>query len=343
MHNIARPLVCGVFLGLALWLPAAAAESPTIRQIQDRNVVRCGINSYAGYGLRGPDGRWQGFMVDFCRATAAAVLGNKDLFEVIPIEASSRFAALRGGQIDVLYDGTTKTLERDLMKGFSFGPIYLYDGQGFLAHQGLGITTVAEAAGLKVCVVDGTTSLFNLQEYLGRTGIALEPLVLKSDQGAWEAFARHRCDLISNDRNGLMARRGALGNDAERMVLLADIISREPLAPLMRSDDEEWRKLVFWLVQGLVLAEDLGITRAGVVDGWATVTNAESAVLLGQTEDYAEALGVQPGWMRRAIAAVGNYGEIFARHLGADSAIGMQRGPNALWRNGGLMYAPVVR
>lgn len=322
---------------------ASAAGASVIEEVQARNILRCGSNTYEGYAVLGPDGRWKGFMVDFCRATAAAVLGNPDLVEIVPVEANSRFKALQDGVIDVLFDGATVTLGRATELTFSFGPIYLYDGQGFLAHSDLGISQVSDAAGMTVCVIDNTTSLTNLQAYIAKTGLALKPVILKSDQGAWEAFTRHRCDLVTNDRAGLVARRGALGGDTSRITVLPDIISREPLAPLVRDGDKQWLMLITWLVHGLVAAEDQGITQAAVRDGWAKPLNDESAVLLGVEDDHAAALGVRPGWAARAVGAVGNYGEVFERNLGQGSPMKLPRGANALWHDGGLMFGPVFR
>lgn len=324
--------------------PLGSPRPPSaIDDMVARNSVRCGINTYAGYGHQQADGRWHGFMVDMCRAIAAAVLGDATLVDIVPIEAQTRFDALRKGQIDVLTDGTTVTLERDTFEGFDFPRVFLYDGQGFMAHADAGIADLKQAGDARICVIAGTTTLANLEEYLHRTKLPLQPIVLQSDEGAWTAFARRRCDLITNDRIGLLVRAARLTPDGSRDFMpLPEVISKEPLSPAIRGGDPRLFTLVDWLIAGLLTAEEEGIT-AGTIDTFADTERTDALVILGRTDDRAASLGVAPGWLARAVRQVGNYGEIYERNFGAGSPFRIPRGLNALWNQGGLMYSPPLR
>ncbi len=320
-----------------------APSSPTLEAIRERNSVRCAVQAaYGGYATLGTDGVWRGFMVDYCRAIAAAVLGNADLAEILHTESSLRFQVVSGRQADILLSGTTVTMGRATAMGFSFPGIYLYDGQGFVTHRETGITALSSAGTASICAIANTTSIQNLREYINRTGSKLTLIESSSDEGAWSNFLKRRCDLYTNDRLGLRVRVGTSPQGPSAYVLLPDIISREPLGPMVRGDDPVFHSLIQWLLNGLIAAEEFGVTRATVATLQAG-NNHDLSVLLGTGEDYAATFGVAPGWLHRAIAAVGNAGEIYDRNLGALSPLKIDRGLNDLWTRGGLMYPLPLR
>lgn len=324
-------------------LPDASHPPSAIDQMVAHNGVRCGVNTYSGFGQQQADGRWHGFMVDICRAIAAAVLGDAERIEIVPVEAQTRFDALRTGQIDVLTDGTTVTLGRDATRDLEFPRVYLYDGQGFMAHADSGITDLKKAEDARICVIAGTTTRANLDEYLKRTKLPLRPVVLQSDEGAWTSFARRRCDIITNDRIGLLVRAARLAPDGSQdFRLLPEVISKEPLAPTIRSGDPRLFTLLNWLIAGLLAAEEDGIT-AATIDTYTDTEQADVLVLQGRRDDRAAHLGIAPGWLARAVRQVGNYGEIYERNFGDGSPFHIPRGLNALWTQGGLMYPPPLR
>lgn len=337
-------LVCA-----AVAAPAASARaetltaSPTLEAIKSRNSVRCAVQAaYGGYATLGTDGVWRGFMVDYCRAIAAAVLGNPDLTEILHTESSLRFQVVAEREADVLLSGTTVTLGRSTAMGFSFPGIYLYDGQGFITHRETGITSLATISAASVCVIANTTTIQNLRDYITRSGAKLTLVESSSDEGAWSNFLKRRCDLYTNDRLGLRVRAGSTPDGGQPFVLLPDIISREPLGPMVRSDDPVFATLIQWLLNSLIAAEDLGVTKDTAGTRQAT-QNHDLGVILGTQEDYASHFGIAPGWIHRAVLAVGNAGEIYDRNLGIGSPLQVERGLNDLWSRGGLMYPLPLR
>lgn len=320
-----------------------SAASPTLDAIKSRNSVRCAVQAaYGGYAALGTDGVWRGFMVDYCRAIAAAILGDPELTEILHTESSLRFQVVAERQADVLLSGTTVTLGRSTAMGFAFPGVYLYDGQGFITHRESGITALATITQASVCVIANTTTIQNLRDYISRSGAKLTLVESSSDEGAWSNFLKRRCDLYTNDRLGLRVRAGSSPGGESAFVLLPDIISREPLGPMVRNDDPVFASLLQWLLNGLIAAEDMGVTKATVATGQAG-QNHDLGVILGTQEDYASHFGIAPGWIRRAILAVGNAGEIYDRNLGVGSSLKVDRGLNDLWSRGGLMYPLPLR
>ena len=331
-------LACFGALAIAAATPASAG--PTVASIQARGVLRCGANPITGYAIPDDTGKWQGFMVDLCRAIAAAALGDANRFEIVPIESLTRFKALKDGTVDVLVDGSTVTLDRETDLDLTFPAVWLYDGQGFLTRRTSGFKRMKDAGSATLCVADGTTSRRNVEEYLSRQHLGARLIIAQSDEGAWTSYLKGRCDLFSNDRFGLMVRAILHSGAPNDHVILPEIISKEPLGPVVRSDDPSWIKLVRWTVAALISAEEHGLTSANIAKTPPS-DDPEIMLLSGQAKDHGESFGVQPGWARRAVEQVGNYGEIFDRNLG--EPFGMERGQNQPWVRGGLLYAPPFR
>jgi len=310
----------------------------TVAAIQARGKVQCGTNTISGFALPNETGQWSGMMVDLCRALAAAVLSDSHKIEIVSVESKSRFKALSTHQIDVLLDGATWTLERDVAMGLSFPATWLYDGQAFLTRPSLGVHTAKALGNHSVCVTDGTTSRRNLEDYLRRTGQVPPVIIAQTDEGAWNSFIKGRCDVLTNDRFGLLTRARQYSGEWKDFVLLPELISKEPLGPVVREEDQKWFKLVRWVIMAMVDAEELGVTSSNI--NHLQADDVQTLILTGKGEDYGPALGIAPGWARRVIEQVGNYGEVFDRDLGSLSPFLSGRGVNALWDREGILYAP---
>lgn len=333
------------FFGLLLLAAvngSSALAGPVLDAVKAHGQVRCGINVQAGYSAPDAQGHWSGIWYDLCRAVATAALGDASQLELIPVESNNRFSALASGGIDILLDGATANLEREAKLGMSFPAIWLYDGQSFMAHRSLGLKSIRDAKDASICVTDGTTTRQNLDDYLAKEHISAHLVVTQTEQGAWQSYLKGRCDIMTSDHFSLIAHLSQDIQDVADHTLLPEVISKEPLAPVVRSDDPQWVKLVRWTVYALIAAEEHGLTAANI-DKVPTNAGAEVELLAGRGPDYAESLGVPPGWAKRTIAQVGNYGEIFSRNFGEDSPLKTKRGLNALWTKGGLIYAPPVR
>lgn len=333
-------------LATALALPAAAQQpaapaSSTIDAIRARGTLICGVNAgLAGFAQPDSQGVWRGFDVDYCRAVAAALLGDATKVRYMPTTAQARFTALQSGEVDILARNTTWTLSRDTSLGFDFGAITFFDGQGFMVKRSLGVTSAAQLEGATICVQPGTTTEQNLTDWARANRIRFTPVVIERVEDNISAYNSGRCDAYTTDISGLAATRAVQANPNDH-VILPEVISKEPLGPLVRHGDQRFTDLVRWIHFGLVGAEELGITAANVQQLAANDTRPEVQRMLGRTGDLGQMLGVDNAWMVNVIRSVGNYGEIFARNL---TPIGIQRGPNALWTTaGGLQYAPPFR
>jgi ABC-type amino acid transport/signal transduction systems, periplasmic component/domain len=323
--------------------PAAA---DTLERVRDGGMLRCGVSS-RGQGLSTVDGsgHWQGFFIDMCRALAAAVTGNADHVEFVEANTENRFSILRNGEVDVVMEGTTWNLLRDATFGVDFPVVYLFDGQSFIAHRSLGVARlddlarVAAAGDHSVCVIEQTTTLRNLEIWMARSGVHLTLKRVRSDEGALSAFFNHHCDLFTSDRISLHTQRRIKAPNSADYVILPEVISKEPLSPMVRVDEKRWFDLVRWVFLITVLAEEKGITAANAA-AMKDSPDAEVRKLLGVTPGLGKGLGLDDDWGWRVVTQVGNYGEIFDRHLGAGSPLGFERGLNALWSRGGLLYAP---
>ena len=333
-----------VLLASSIIIPAASA-GPTVDAVRERGFLRCGVKGdLAGFSTIDETGQWAGLDVDFCRATAAAVLGDRDRVEYISLSASARFPALLGDEIDVLIRNTTWTYGRDAALGLEFVAVTFYDGQGFMARTSLGASSLQELGpDIRVCFETSTTTALNLSDYAVNHDMRYEPVAFESASESRMALFSGRCDLYTTDRSALVAIRGAHVPNPEDYVILSDVISKEPLGPVVRDDDPQWREIVQWVVFATIEAEERGITSANVTERRNSSADPAVAAMLGRTAGIGKGLGLDDEWVYRVIRQVGNYGEIFARNLGADSPLTMDRGLNALWTEGGLMYSPPLR
>ncbi|MGU7768588.1 amino acid ABC transporter substrate-binding protein [Burkholderia sp. MR1-5-21] len=320
---------------------ARAADGATLGQVRSRGVLRCGISEgIAGFSARDASGTWTGIDVDFCRAVAAAALGSPDKVAYIPLRASERFPALREGAIDLLARNTSWTLLREGTLGVQFAGVLFYDGQTFMTKAQGAPQTSEGLKGATVCVKKDTTSQDHLLAYSAANGLNLLPVVVASTADATAALFSGRCRAWTSDASQLAAARVNAPGGAASWFIMQERISQEPLGPVVRDDDAKWLVLVRWVLIALVRAEQLGLTRENVAH-----RSQEAAVRasLVADDEVDRNLGVAPGWMLRAVQAAGNYGEMFERNLGPRSPLGLERGPNRLWTQGGLMYAPPLR
>jgi general L-amino acid transport system substrate-binding protein len=320
-----------------------------LETIRERGTLRCGVNdTVPGFGFATAEGEIEGFDIEFCRAVAIAVLGEGSEPELVPVTADERFNALRAGQYDVLIRNTTWTSSRDGAEGVAFAHVNFYDSQAMMVRAGE-FAEVSEMNDTAICVTAGTTTELNLADYFAQLGLEFEAVVFETNEELLPAFQEGRCDGWTSDRSQLAGLRSQFEEQLGELEILDDIMSKEPLAPAVLDGDSEWYDTVSWTVKGLILAEELGVTSANVVDMAADPRPGEPEVgnLLGApTEEGAPfdpGLGLEPDFMVAVISAVGNYGEIFDRHLGPDSPLGLERGINALWTDGGLHYAPPFR
>jgi general L-amino acid transport system substrate-binding protein len=342
-----RRAVGGAALAAAIGLPAlaqtpapAAGTSPTLDAIRARGTLICGVNTgLAGFAQPDSQGVWRGFDVDYCRAVAIALFNDASKVRYVPTTAQNRFTALQSGEVDMLSRNTTWTLSRDTSLGFDFTGINFYDGQGFMVKTSTGVRRAADLNGATICVQPGTTTEQNLTDWARTNRIRFTPVVIERLEEVVQAYVAGRCDAYTTDVSGLAAVRSAQPRPAEHTIL-PDVISKEPLGPLVRHGDQRFADLLRWIHFGLVAAEELGITAANAEQMLASSTNPEVQRMLGRTGDLGRMLGVDNAFMLNIVRALGNYGEIFERNLGP---IGLQRGPNALWTQGGLQYAPPFR
>lgn len=330
-------------LGFTLSQSELEERETTLSQIRERGRLDCGVDTgLAGFAVRGEDGRWSGFEADLCRAYAAAFLGNENRVNFVPLTTAERFDALVEGRVDVLVRNTSWTFARDARLEVTFAGIYYYDGQGFLVPADLGVSSVRELDGARICVQRETTTALNLIDYAQTYGVTFTLVDVDTAEAGVEAYAAGECDAFTNDISSLAGARLSL-EDPEAHVLLPEVISKEPLGPVVRSGDPKFSEAVRWVLFGLIAAEEYGVTRENAPVLAAESPNPEIRRLLGGEGAIGDEIQLDEEFALRAVSAVGNYGEIFARHLGRDSAIGLRRGLNAQWTQGGLLYAPPFR
>ncbi len=334
-------------LGAALLAGPALAQTsaqagPTLTAIRAKGVVDCGAHPGApGFGVTDSRGIYQGLEADTCRAVAAAIFGDGSRVRFSVVTSAARLPALQSGQIDLLPRTTTWTQSRDTANGLNFTATTFYDGQGFLVRRAAGVQRAVQLDGATICVTSGTTNELNLADWARTNRIRIRPVVFEQNDETRIAYESGRCDAFSTDASQLAGVRSALPRPDEHVVL-ADIISKEPLAPAVRHGDDQWFDIVRWTIYALIEAEELGVTQANVEEMLRN-ERPEIRRLLGQSGDHGPFMGLDRRWAYNAIRAVGNYGEIFERHLGRGSPIGLPRGLNDLWTRGGLMYAPPIR
>lgn len=331
--------LCLLCVGL---LPAVQAGE-ILESIKSRGSLRCGVSEgVPGFSEKDAVGRWRGLDADFCRAVAAAVLGDPERVQFVPLKASTRFPALAARRIDLLARNTTWTFAREVALGLQFPAVLFYDGQGFMVRAGSGIAKVADLNGATVCVEKGTTHERNLAFHFAAAGLSVTPLVIDSAREVVEAFHAGRCRAYTADGSRLAAVRLSAPGGPGSVEILPERISKEPLAPAVLGTDRDWVTLVRWVLYVLIAAEEYGATRDTVDAVLASGRTPLSRLTSDQKAVLAAALGITHGWAARAVKAVGNYGEMYERNLGSGSPLAIERGLNRLWSEGGLMYAPPI-
>lgn len=330
--------------GAALAIAAPAQAGKTLDAMKARGELVCGVNTgLAGFAAADSQGKWSGLDVDVCRAIAAAVLGDGNKVKFIPLTAQQRFTALQSGEIDILSRNTTWTLTRDASLGLHFVGVTYYDGQGFMVPVKHKIKSAKQLKGATVCVQSGTTTEKNLTDYSRANNLNLKPIVFEKLEAATGAYFSGRCVAYTTDASGLASVRNKEAKDPKEHTILPELISKEPLGPVVRRGDDEWFAIAKWVINALIESEEYGITQDNVDKLKAESKDPVVMRILGTSEDTGKLLGLDKDWMVRALKSVGNYGEIFERNVGPKTALALPRGSNALWNRGGLMYAPPVR
>ncbi len=320
------------------------SSAGTLDDVTAKGHVQCGINTgLTGFAFTDDQGNWQGFDVALCQGVAAAVFGDASNVKYTNLTGKTRFEALKAGEVDMLSRNTTWTYSRDVDLKLTFLGVNYYDGQGFIVPASLGVNSATELEGASVCIQTGTTTELNLADFFRGNNMNYEPVPIETNAEARQNYLAGRCDVYTTDRSGLAATRASLENPADHVVL-PEIISKEPLGPLVRHGDDEWGDVVRWTLNVLIIAEEKGITKENVRAMAAeTQKDAEMNRMFGTEGEYGAMLGLSADWVVNVIAAVGNYGEIFEQYLGVNTDIGLERGVNALWTDGGLIYAPPYR
>lgn len=318
---------------------AHAQASPTFDAVKAKGFVQCGVNtSLTGFSAADSQGVWKGLDVDLCRAVAAAMFGDATKVRYTPLTAQQRFTALQSGEVDILSRNTTWTLTRDASLGIEFLGVNYYDGQGFIVTKKLGVKSAKELNGATICVQPGTTTELNLADYFRANKLEFKPVVIEKVEEVNAAYFSGRCDSMTTDASGLASYRLTAPNPADH-VILPEIISKEPLGPAVRRGDGKWATLVKWSFNAMLEAEDLGLSSANI-DSKMADTNPSIQRFLGKSGDFGKMLGVDEKWAYNIVKQVGNYGESFERNI---TPLGLERGLNALWKNGGLQYSPPMR
>jgi len=330
--------------GLCLTAAIPAFAGKTLDAIKSRGQVVCGVSTgVAGFSAADSSGNWSGLDVDICKAVAAATLGDAKKVKFVPLTSQQRFTALQSGEVDVLSRNTTFSLSRDASLGLHQTVVTYYDGQGFMVSAKFKIKSAKQLKGQTVCVQSGTTTEKNLSDYSRTHKLNIKPVVFEKFEAANAAYFSGRCIAYTTDASALASIRNKEARNPEEHAILADLISKEPLGPLVRRGDDEWFAIVKWVIYGLIEAEEYGMTQANVDHLKTSTSDPVIQRMLGTTEDTGRLLGLDKEWMLRAIKTTGNYGEIFERNVGPKSPLGLPRGVNKQWNNGGLMYAYPLR
>ena len=329
-------------VGLLVLMTAGSVVAGTLEDVKARGELLAGVNGELfGFGKPDEKGVWQGLDVDTARAVAAAVFGDANKVKFVPLNTKTRFTALQSGEVDVLTRNCTVTLSRETAMGLNFAHVNYYDGQGFMVSKQLGVSSAKELDGATVCVLPGTTTELNLADYFRTNGMKMTPVVIDNNAELSKAFFAGRCDAFTSDASQLAGIRATAPNPDD-YILLPEIISKEPLAPAVRHGDDKWLDVVNMATMALIAAEEFGITSQNV-DEMLKSENPDIQRFLGVTPGNGEALGLDEKWAYNIIKQVGNYGEVFERNVGVNTSLKLERGLNALWTNGGLMYTPPMR
>src|ERR1044071_8184568 len=326
-------------VALILAVTAQGVAAQTLKAVKDRGMLNCGANgTLAGFGLPDAQGKWAGLDVDFCRAIAAAVLDDANKVKYVPLSAKDRFTALQSGEVDVLARNTTWTSSRDTSLGLNFVGVNYYDGQGFMVRKTLKVNSALELNGAAVCVQQGTTTELNLADYFAASKMQLKTVTFATANEAVKAYDAGRCDAYTTDASALYAERLRVANPNDH-IILPEIISKEPLGPAVRHGDDQWLDIVKWVAFGLIQAEEFGVTSQNLAS-FADNKHPNIRRFLGAEGGLGTMLGLSDDFMARVVRLVGNYGELFERHL---QPLNLTRGVNNLWTQGGLLYAPPFR
>ena len=335
-----------VFIGTlaAASVTAGLAAAGTLDDVKAAGELKCGVTTgLVGFAAADANGVWNGFDVSVCRAVAAAVLGDGNKVKFVPTTGKTRFTALASGEVDLLARNTTWTFSRDVDLKFDFVGVNYYDGQGFMVPKALGVGSAKELDGATVCIQTGTTTELNLADFFRANNISYEPVPIETNSEAQAQYLAGACDVYTTDASGLAATRATFEAPGDHIVL-PEIISKEPLGPLVRHGDNQWGDVAMWTLNALITAEELGVTSANVEAlGAEAGANPEVNRLLGTEGDLGAMLGLDKDWAKRAIAVAGNYGEIFEKNIGEATPVGIARGLNAQWTDGGLLYSPPFR
>jgi general L-amino acid transport system substrate-binding protein len=324
---------------------AGTASAGTLADVQARGSLVCGVNGptgLTGFGIPDDKGNWTGLDVDLCRAVAAAIFGDATKVKYVPLGSKERFTALQSGEIDMLVRNSTWTFSRDTDLGLDFVQVDYYDGQGFMVRKELGVKSAKELSGATICVQTGTTTEKNLADYFRTNNMELKTVVFENADQTRQAYDEGRCDAYTTDASGLAAERTTLKNPGDN-IILPEIISKEPLGPVVRHGDNNWGDIVRWSFNVMLIAEEKGITQANVDEVKASSQDPEVRRMLGVEEEMGKMMGVPNDWAYNIIKQVGNYGESFERNVGLKTPLGLARGLNELWSKGGLQYAPPIR
>lgn len=324
-------------------LGATAASAASLDDVKERGELNCVVNTgLPGFSYTDEKGVWKGFDTDFCRAMAAAVLGDPDKVAYKPATGKTRFTILNSGEGDIIYRNTTWTFVRDVDVKLTFVGVNYYDGQGFMLKKSKGVSSAKDLDGASVCIQTGTTTELNLADFFRANNISYEPVPIETNEEARTNYLADRCDVYTTDASGLAATRATFETPGDH-IILPEIISKEPLGPAVRQGDDNWADIARWVFNATVAAEELGITQANVDEKAKGTDNPEVNRLLGSEGNLGAMLGLEKDFAHKAIKAVGNYGEIFERNIGPKTDIGLERGLNALWTNGGLQYSEPFR
>ncbi len=328
---------------LSIVITASTAWSGTLEDVQKKDVLTCGISEgVPGFSIPNSTGEWVGFDVDMARAVAAAVLSDPKKIKFVSLASKQKIVAVSSGQVDLTSRTTTWTLKRDAKQGVDFTTIVFYDGQGFMISKALGVDSATKIDGASVCVTAGTTSELNLADFARLHGLKIEALVFDGKKEALGAYSTGRCDAFTTDVSQLASLRTTLASPQDHQIM-PEVISKEPLSPLVRHGDNQWKDIVTWVINGLIAAEEYGVTAANVMEMKEKSNNPVVQRMLGKSGDTGSYLGLDKDWMVRALQAVGNYGEIYDRHFGPSTKLNIPRGVNKLWTQGGLHYALPIR
>jgi len=339
--KIKHLLAGGSLLALST-LPVAHAGA-TLDAVKAKGFVQCGVSTgLPGFSATNDKGQWTGLDVDVCRAVAAAVFGDASKVKFTPLTAKERFTALQSGEIDMLSRNTTWTLTRDTNLGLNFAGVNYYDGQGFMVHKSLGVKSATELDGAAICIQAGTTTELNLADYFRSKGMKYTPITYDTSDETVKGFEAGRCDVLTSDQSQLYALRIKL-KDPNSAMVLPEIISKEPLGPVVRNGDDDWLKVVRWALFAMINAEEMGVTSKNVDEVRKTTKDPGKQRLLGLSGIKGQGLQIRDDWAYQIIKQVGNYAEAFERNVGQGSPLKIARGINALWKDGGIQYAPPIR